>query len=70
MAMSFLKNKGKAMFYEDFKGLFDQVNSSDEPSTMKRSDLRQSTNFVIAFARATYRNIKHSYDYINAKKIN
>jgi glycosyltransferase involved in cell wall biosynthesis len=70
MAMSFLKNKGKAMFYEDFKGLFDQVNSSDEPSTMKRSDLRQSPNFVIAFVRGIYRNIKHSYDYINAKKIN
>ncbi len=70
MAMSFLKNKGKAMFYEDFKGLFDQVNSSDEPSTMKRSDLRQSPNFVIAFIRGIYRNIKHSYDYINAKKIN
>jgi len=70
MAVSFLKNKGKAMFYDDFKGLFEQVNSDDEPSTMKRSDLRQSPNFVIAFVRNIYRNIKHSYDYINAKKIN
>lgn len=70
MAMSFLKNKGKAMFYEDFKGLFDQVNTNDEPSTMKRSDLRQSSNFIIAFMRGIYRNIKHSYDYINMKKIN
>jgi len=70
MAMSFLKNKGKAMFYEDFKGLFDQVNSNEEPSTMKRSDLRQSPNFVIAFVRAIYRNVKHSYDYLNMKKTN
>lgn len=63
MAQSFLKNKGKAMFYEDYKGLFDQVNSSDEPSTMKRSDLRQSTNPFIAVLRAIYRNVKHTYEY-------
>ncbi|SDS88545.1 Glycosyltransferase involved in cell wall bisynthesis [Mucilaginibacter mallensis] len=69
MAISFLKNKGKAMFYEDYKGLFDQINSSDEPSTMKRSDLRQSSNFVISFVRAIYRNLKHNYDYMSAKKI-
>jgi glycosyltransferase involved in cell wall biosynthesis len=70
MAISFLKNKGKAMFYEDFKGLFDQLNTSDEPSTMKRSDLRQSPNFFIAFTRSVYRNIKHNYDLLVAKKIN
>ncbi|WP_179414207.1 glycosyltransferase [Mucilaginibacter sp. E4BP6] len=70
MAVSFLKNKGKAMFYEDFKGLFDQINSNDEPSTMKRSDLRQSPNVVIAFVRSIYRNIKYYYEYNNAKKIN
>jgi glycosyltransferase involved in cell wall biosynthesis len=69
MAMSFLKNKGKAMFYEDFKSLFDQVNSNAEPSTMQRSDLRQSPNFIVSFIRAIYRNLKHSYDYMNAKKI-
>jgi len=69
MAISFLKNKGKAMFYEDYKGLFNQVNSSDEPSTMKRSDLRQSSNFAISFIRAIYRNVKHNYDYRVAKKI-
>jgi len=69
MAISFLKNKGSAMFYEDFKGLFDQLNSSDEPSTMKRSDLRQSPNPAVAFVRAIYRNIKHNYDFMMAKKI-
>lgn len=70
MAQSFLKNKGKAMFYEDYKGLFDQVNSSDEPSTMKRSDLRQSTNPLIAFARAIYRNVKHTYEYFTLPNSN
>ena len=67
MAMSFLKHKGRAMFYEDFKGLFNQINSADEPSTMKRSDLRQSTNPFISFARAVYRNVKHTGEYLMYK---
>ncbi|MDB5111753.1 MAG: hypothetical protein JWR67_2867 [Mucilaginibacter sp.] len=62
MAISFLKNKGKGMFYEDFKGLFNQRNSEDEPSTMTRSDLRQSSNPVISLVRAIYRNVKHTAD--------
>ncbi len=68
MAISFLKHKGKAMFYEDFKGLFDQLNSDDEPSTMTRSDLRQSSNPFIAFVRMIYRNVKHNYDLLTFKK--
>src|ERR1700743_732296 len=70
MAMSFLKNKGRGMFYEDFKGLFDQRNSEDEPSTMTltRSDFRQSSNPLVAIARAVYRNVKHTYDYFTAPK--
>ncbi|MCJ8211828.1 glycosyltransferase [Mucilaginibacter sp. RS28] len=62
MALSFLKHGGKAMIYEDYKGLFDQVNSSDEPSTMTRSDFRQSNNPVIAAGRAVYRFVKHTYE--------
>jgi glycosyltransferase involved in cell wall biosynthesis len=69
MAISFLKNKGIGMFYEDFKGLFDQLNSSDEPSTMKRSDLRQSDNFMVAFVRSVYRTVKHNYDFITSPKL-
>jgi len=62
MNLSFIKKKGKAMFYEDFKGLFNQVNSSDEPSTMTRSDMRQSNNPLIVLARAVYRNVKHTWE--------
>lgn len=68
MAISFLKNKGKGMFYENFKGLFDQRNSQDEPSTMKRSSLRQSSNIVIIIIRSIYRNLKHTYDYAMVSK--
>ncbi len=67
MAISFIKNKGKAIFYEDFKGLFDQVNSADEPTTMKRSNFRQSSNPLIGFARMLYRNFKHNYDLLTFK---
>jgi len=69
MALSFLKNKGKAMFYEDYKGLFDQVNSSNEPSTMKRSDLRQSDSPFISLTRSLYRNVKHTYEYFTSPTI-
>lgn len=62
MNISFIKKKGKAMFYEDFKSVFDQINSSDEPSTMTRSDLRQSNNPLVAIARNIYRNIKHTWE--------
>lgn len=67
MALSFLKHGGKGMFYEDYKGLFDQINSSDEPSTMTRSDFRTSTNPLVSFVRTIYRNVKHTYELITYK---
>ncbi|RYY34904.1 MAG: glycosyltransferase family 2 protein [Sphingobacteriaceae bacterium] len=70
MAISFIKHKGKAMFYENFKGVFDQINPENEPSTMTRSDLRQSDNPFISFARMLYRNLKHNYDLFTFKSHN
>lgn len=69
MTMSFLKNKGKAIFYDDNKGLFDQLNTAAEPSTMKRSNLKRSDNPIISFVRDIYRGVKYNYDYLTAKKI-
>jgi glycosyltransferase involved in cell wall biosynthesis len=62
MSISVIKHKGKGLFYEDFKGMFDQINTEDEPSTVKRSDLRQSSSPVIGVIRAIYRNVKHTTD--------
>jgi len=62
MMMSFLQKKGKGLFYEDFQGLFDQVNSEEEPSTMKREYWRQTDNPFITFIRNVYRYIKFNYD--------
>ena len=63
MMMSFLKNKGKGLFYEDFQCLLDQVNSSAEPTTMKRNYWRESNGFLIVFMRHLYRYLKFNFDY-------
>ena len=67
MAMSFIKHKGKALFYENYKGLFDQKNSTDEPSTMKRANFRQSGNWAIGIIRTLYRYVKHTGLYLAYK---
>ncbi len=54
MAISFIKNKGKGLFYNQFDTLFDQCNSSAEPSTMVRADWRQNKNLMVLMARAVY----------------
>jgi hypothetical protein len=60
MVISFLKNKGKGMFYEDHKGLFEQINTSVEPSTMERKGLKHMDNPIIWAAKALYRNVVHT----------
>lgn len=64
MMMSFLKNKGKAVFYKDFTKLFIQKNSEAEPSTMKRNVWRESDNFFLTQLRHLYRHLKFNFDYI------
>ncbi len=64
MMLSFLQRKGKAIFYDDYTALFEQRNSSSEPSTMKRNLLRESDNFFIHLARECYRHAKFNFDYL------
>jgi glycosyltransferase involved in cell wall biosynthesis len=65
MMMSFLKRKGKAVFYKDYAALFEQRNSSAEPSTMKRNKWRESDSFFISQLRHLYRHLKFNFDYLN-----
>ncbi|MVN21910.1 glycosyltransferase [Mucilaginibacter arboris] len=58
MAISFLKHKGKGLFYNDFNTLFDQRNTTAEPSTMKRSSWRQNKNILTLVIRSFYLKIK------------
>lgn len=64
MMMSFLINKGKALFYDDYQDLFLQRNTSTEPSTMKRNFLRESDNVIITHVRHLYRHLKFNLDYL------
>ncbi|MET0391846.1 MAG: glycosyltransferase [Chitinophagaceae bacterium] len=65
MMLSFLKKKGKGIFSEHYRELFLQKNSSDEPSTMKRTSLRESKNPVISLIRHLYRHVKLNKDYLS-----
>ncbi|MDP4129165.1 MAG: glycosyltransferase [Bacteroidota bacterium] len=63
MMLSFLRHKGKALFYDDFKSLFDQHNPDDEPSTVKRSYLSRSDRWLIRNIRHLFRHVKFNYNY-------
>ena len=70
MMMSVLQNKGKAFFYDEHKSILEQVNSSDEPSTMKRNMWRNSDNFLISRARVVYRYLNcYSQYFLNRAKV-
>lgn len=64
MMISFLQNKGKALYYENHMELFDQLNSADEPSTAKRNYWRESNNIFVASMRHIYRHVKFRIDYL------
>lgn len=64
MCVAFIKNKGKGLFYNQYKVLFKQVNSAAEPSTMSRSNWTQSRNVFVALARDLYRQVKYNFDLI------
>ena len=62
MCISFLQQKGVGLFYSDYKGLFEQKNDTNEPSTMQRVSWTQSRHLFIAIIRYIYRQIKYNYD--------
>ena len=66
MMFSFLKAKGKALYYDDYQGLFEQKNDSAEPSTIKRNFLRESSNSLIAGIRHLYRFIRFNIDLLRS----
>lgn len=54
MAISFLKHRGKGLFFDQFSTLFNQHNTLAEPSTMGRSNWRQNQSAWITPARSFY----------------
>ncbi|MGE5520336.1 MAG: glycosyltransferase [Candidatus Dadabacteria bacterium] len=67
MMISFISNGGKGIFYQPHQSLFHQVNTEQEPSTMKRNFFRNSENFFIAGVRHLYRHVKFNLDYLRYK---
>ena len=60
MCISFIKNKGKGLFYDKFNTLFLQMNSSEEPSTANyRSDWKTLKNPFVLLLRAVYLQVKY-----------
>jgi len=64
MMMSFLKKKGKALFYEDYQAIFKHTNPEEEPSTMSRTFWRETKNPLIGMARHLYRHLKYNWRYL------
>jgi glycosyltransferase involved in cell wall biosynthesis len=58
MALSFLYHHARGLFYNEFTTLFDQANSSNEPSTMNRSSWRESRNIFFLAVRELYLKVK------------
>lgn len=56
--MKVLAVGAKVYFYEDYKALFDQVNSAEEPSTVKRNFWRNNTGIFISLTRHLYRYLR------------
>ncbi len=55
MAISFLQQKGKGLFYDEYTTLFEHKNSPDEPSTMRElKNWRQSQNIFIRLLRLVF----------------
>ncbi|UFH54288.1 glycosyltransferase [Spirosoma sp. KNUC1025] len=67
MCISFIQQKGKGLFYNDYKNLFTH-NNSLEGSTITRLGWKNSRQPLIKFARTVYRQMKHNYDILFMKR--
>ncbi|MDN3585404.1 glycosyltransferase [Pedobacter aquatilis] len=63
MMISYLQHKGKGLLFDNYKGVFEQINTSSEPSTMHldRLSWRERDNFFINTAKYVYRFILFNY---------
>jgi len=61
--VSFVKRRGKAYFFTNYKSVFEQINTSSEPSTMERGSLRDSENVFVRAGIVLYRHLKFNYFY-------
>ncbi|MBB5436362.1 glycosyltransferase involved in cell wall biosynthesis [Pedobacter sp. AK017] len=66
MSLSFIRNKGRSLFYNDHYGLLDQINSNLEPSTASfRKSWKQSKSPAVTLIRWFY--LKYKFLRLNAR---
>ena len=72
MCISFIQNKGRGLFFRDFKTLLTQENDQIEPSMMQRNEWRQSNNPLVALSRYVYRQFRYNLDiqFMNTRTTN
>lgn len=68
MCISFIKNGGKALFYDDFSSLFLHVNTTEEPSKMKRPPWNPKPNFFYAAIQYIYRQLRYNFDVVSNRR--
>jgi len=63
MMISYLQHKGKGYLYNDYKTVFDQINTSTEPSTMnnERQSWKKGDGLLLEIARKLYRQVLFNY---------
>ena len=60
MAMSFIRKKGKGIFYDNYTEIFDQVNTAAEASTaVHRKEWKTSKSLPVRALRLIYLQLKY-----------
>jgi hypothetical protein len=62
MCISFIKNGGKGLFYDDFHSLFLHINTPEESSKMHRPPWNPKPNFIYAATQYVYRQLRYNFD--------
>lgn len=67
MCISVMQNRAKGLFFDNYKSLFVQYNTTSEPSTMTRINWTQSNMVFIKTLRNVYRMLRYNYDIFFSK---
>lgn len=67
MMISFLQQKGKGYLYNDYRTVFEQVNTAVEPSTVKRDFWRNNNSIAVRLMRYFYRQYNFNYNFFFKK---
>jgi glycosyltransferase involved in cell wall biosynthesis len=68
MCISFIKNGGKGLFYDNFRSLFLHINTCEEPSRIDRPEWNSKPNFFYAAVQYIYRQLRYNFDVVSNRK--